>query len=361
MIHSRPPLKPNTRLLAICPIGIGNFLLLVPALEHLKTKRPDLHLTLLSLKTGITALALRYPLIDAVITVDANKKQGAAAKLSLVKQLFRKFDVSISFFPSNRLEYNLLPFAALIPKRVAYRYHSRSFRTLSWLNNIKVPVFDKLHDLTQNFTATHELGLPLPEETAMPVFLLSETEKAFAVDYVRKAGLEGKTLIGIHPGSSAEHHMDKKRWPVSSFAELAGLILKEKDARFLIFGGPEEKEIKDELGRALGSSAAVVETKSLFETAAVIARCSRFISNDSGLMHVATSLRVKTCGIFGPTADSRTAPFGKEHLVVRGPEECSPCWTIRNVGKREGCLYEDFRCLRNLTAEAVFGRMKDWV
>jgi heptosyltransferase-2 len=148
---------------------------------------------------------------------------------------------------------------------------------------------------------------------------------------------------------------------VGRFAELARLIQKGNNARFLIFGGSEEKRIKDELQKAIGAASVIVETGSLFETAAVISRCARFISNDSGLMHVAVSTGVKTCGIFGPTDDKRTAPFGREHLVVRGLEDCSPCWTIRNVGKREDCRYSDFRCLENLPAEYVFDKIKGWL
>jgi heptosyltransferase-2 len=293
--------------------------------------------------------------------VDADRKQSLAAKIRLIRKLFRKFDVSLSFFPSNRLEYNILPFVSRIPERIAYHYHSRSFKTLSWLNNKRAPVLDNIHDLTQNFSLLQELDLPLPDKVRMPAFPLIENEKDFAKQYIRKIGFEERTLIGIHPGSSAEHDMDKKRWPVERFAELAGMIGKDSDARFLIFGGPEEKEIKDTLANTIGNRATAVETGTLFETAAVISLCYRFISNDSGLMHVATAAEVKTCGIFGPTADTRTAPFGTGHLVVRGPAECSPCWTIRNVGLREACGYEDFRCLRNLTARDVYAKIKTWL
>jgi heptosyltransferase II len=350
-----------TRLLAICPIGIGNFLLLVPALEHLKQQRPDVGLTLLSLKSGISALAGRFAFIDGIITVDADQKQSLGSKLALLRQLFRKFDVSISFFPSNRLEYNLLPFIACIPRRLAYGYHTGACRTLSWLNTDHVPVSEEKHDLMQNFSALEKLGISPPEVVTMPGLPLMDQERAKASEFLRGSSFEGRPLIGLHPGSSAEHHMDRKRWPVERFADLARQIRKDRDARFLVFGGPEEKALKNELQALIGPEARVVENGSFFETAAIIALCSRFISNDSGLMHVATAVGVRTCGIFGPTDDKRTAPFGQGHLVIRGPEDCSPCWTIRNVGKREECLHRDFRCLQGLSAEYVYERIRAWI
>lgn len=354
-------MKPNARLLAICPIGIGNLLLLLPALEHLKKERPDVKLTLLSLKKGLTLLAERFPCFDDIITIDAAQKQSLVSKLTLLKRLILKFDISLSFFPSNRLEYNLLPLLALVPKRIGYRYYNRGMQTASFLNSIRMPVFENRHDLIQNFTLLEALGLSLPKQVRMPEFPLNKNEKEFAENYLAACNLKGSRLIGLHPGSSAEHDMDKKRWPKEQFAALAALINQHADTRFLIFGGPEEKALKAGLAQTIGQAALVPDTRSLFETAALIARCHAFISNDSGLMHVAVACGVKTCGIFGPTADVRTAPFGVVNLVVRGPDECSPCWTIKNVGVREACRYEDFRCLQKLSAETVYRKIRPWL
>jgi heptosyltransferase-2 len=155
--------------------------------------------------------------------------------------------------------------------------------------------------------------------------------------------------------------MDKKRRPTGSFAALAKRILGEKKAKFFVFGGPQERELKKAVAASIGPAANAVETASLGETAALIFRCRRFITNDSGLMHLAGSLGIRTCGIFGPTDDTRTAPFGPGHLVVRQDLECSPCWTIGNVGRREFCKYGDFHCLGNLTDESVYERIRKWL
>ncbi len=355
------PIDLNARLLAICPIGIGNFLLLVPTLENLKKSRPDIKITLLSLKPGIASLARRFNIIDEIISIDAGKKQSFYSKLNVIKHLHRKFDFSIAFFPSNRMEYNLLPFISRIPVRIAFKYKMRSLQTLSMLNNSLVPVKEGIHDLLQNFRTLEEIGIQLPGEFLMPHFPLMENESMFARDFISQNKLTDKYIIGLHPGSSAENNMEKKRWPISNFFELAGMISNNPKAFFLIFGGPEEKDLKGALQKRIGPNSISVETGSIFETAAVIAQCKRFISNDSGLMHIAVSSGVKSCGIFGPTDDVRTAPFGQGNIVVRGPDGCSPCWTIRNVGKREACIKKDFPCLKDLTPAYVYDKIKEWL
>jgi ADP-heptose:LPS heptosyltransferase len=215
--------------------------------------------------------------------------------------------------------------------------------------------------LIQNFRLLEMLGLRLPEEPMLIPLPLTENEIAYAKDFTLRSNPDGRLIIGLHPGSSAEHGMDKKRWPVAAFADLAKRVLEKTKVRFFVFGGPEEASLKDETAAAIGPEATVVRTGSFFETAAVIQRCYRFISNDSGLMHMAACVDVPVCGIFGPTDDRRTAPYGPAHRVIRGSEVCSPCWTHSNVGRREGCRFGDYRCLQNLTGKEVFDKIEEWL
>jgi heptosyltransferase-2 len=279
----------------------------------------------------------------------------------LLAKIKKKFDLSVAFFPSNRLEYNVLPFLAGVKERIGFRYRIKRWKSAAFLNTRLVPVFEDRHDLLQNFTPLTETGISPPPMPSMLSFPLTDEERSFALTRLEQYNPERYPLIGLHPGSSGDQKMDKKRWPLPSFAALAQRIAHEKPVKFLVFGGLEEKDLKRTLAAHMGSTADPVETHSLGETAAMISHCHRFIANDSGLMHLAVAMGVKTCGIFGPTDDTRTAPFGGGHLTVRQALECSPCWTIQNVGRREFCKYGDFRCLGNLTAEAVYERIQAWL
>ncbi len=62
---------------------------------------------------------------------------------------------------------------------------------------------------------------------------------------------------------------------------------------------------------ALPGAVDLVGALSLPEAAACLARCSLFVGNDSGLMHLAAAAGAPTLGLFGPTPPSEYAPRGR--------------------------------------------------
>jgi heptosyltransferase-2 len=83
----------------------------------------------------------------------------------------------------------------------------------------------------------------------------------------------------------------------------------------------------------------------LSDAIALIARCDLFITNDSGLMHVAGALGVPTVAIFGSTNPKTTYPLGERISLIRKPVDCSPCL-------KQECP-TDFRCMNLVTVDEV--------
>jgi len=88
----------------------------------------------------------------------------------------------------------------------------------------------------------------------------------------------------------------------------------------------------------------------LGEAMALIKRCRFFVSNDSGLMHVAAALDVPTVAVFGSTDPVATGPRGKRTRIVRRPMACSPCL-------KPSCP-TDYRCLMAIEPEEVWEEME---
>jgi heptosyltransferase-3 len=53
---------------------------------------------------------------------------------------------------------------------------------------------------------------------------------------------------------------------------------------------------------------------------ACLRRCTLFIGNDSGLMHMAAAAGAPTLGLFGPSRDEHYAPWGPKAALVRTVE-----------------------------------------
>jgi heptosyltransferase-3 len=113
-----------------------------------------------------------------------------------------------------------------------------------------------------------------------------------------------------------------KCWPSERFVTLA-LRLTAFDgpmpgARIAIFGGPDERDLAQPVIDALPADRVLdlVGAADLLTIAACLQRCSLFIGNDSGLMHLAAAGGVTTLGLFGPSPIERYSPWGTHTAVA---------------------------------------------
>ena len=136
---------------------------------------------------------------------------------------------------------------------------------------------------------------------------------------------DGAPVIGLGPTAN----WAGKIWPAERFAALARVLAgRLPGARVAVFGGPGEAEracAEGVLG-ALPGAIDLVGRLSLPEAAACLARCTVFVGNDSGLMHLAAAAGAPTLGLFGPTPASEYAPVGRCTAAVEavGPPGASP-------------------------------------
>ena len=83
---------------------------------------------------------------------------------------------------------------------------------------------------------------------------------------------------------------------------------------------------------------------------ALIEKCDLFITNDSGLMHVAAALDRKVVALFGSTSPSFTPPLHALADVLQFPVECSPCF-------ERTCRFGHKRCLTGIEPARVIERL----
>jgi ADP-heptose:LPS heptosyltransferase len=139
-------------------------------------------------------------------------------------------------------------------------------------------------------------------------------------DVARASALipDGAPVIGL--GVTA--NWAPKIWPAERFVALAkGLTRADgilPGARIAVFGGPDEQALAEPVLSALGQAGTInmVSDHGLAVTAAALARCSLFIGNDSGLMHLSAAADVPTVGLFGPSPAERYGPWGDHCAVV---------------------------------------------
>ncbi len=152
---------------------------------------------------------------------------------------------------------------------------------------------------------THIAGAAGLDVVPRPVAWTSPADRAVA------AGLLGEgRWIGLGPTAN----WAGKAWPAERFVGLAHALASAlPGARVAIFGGPGEAEraAASATLAALPGALDLVGRLSLPEAAACLARCTVFVGNDSGLMHLAAASGAATLGLFGPTPAAEYAPAGR--------------------------------------------------
>lgn len=143
-----------------------------------------------------------------------------------------------------------------------------------------------------------------------------------------------------------------KMWPGERFAELA-LRLTAPDgplpgARIAVFGGPDERLQANPVLSAIPRERRIdlVGKVDILTTGACLERCSMYIGNDSGLMHLSAAIGIPTLGLFGPSDERAYAPWGTRSDCVRTPESLDeilsqPGYDHRSNDTRMGSLTVD--------------------
>jgi ADP-heptose:LPS heptosyltransferase len=103
-------------------IGIGDVLMTFPALELLKKKMPDARVTYCAMNRGTFEVLRGNPYIDKLVLYEMLGSNKLQAITKLLAECAGRYDISVNFYPSNRIHYNLFSMLTLASKRVGHHY-----------------------------------------------------------------------------------------------------------------------------------------------------------------------------------------------------------------------------------------------
>lgn len=314
---------------------IGDAILTTPAISALRKNFPMAEISILA-KPYVSEIFKENPDIDDIILY---KKSGLIERLRFIKKLREKrFDLAVLF--QNAFEAALMTFLSRIPIRLGYATDGRGF-LLSPSIPVRIETLKK-HHLEYYVDLLREAGISA--EKGPLVLRLKETERRWASEFLKeKIWKEDARLVGINPGAA---YGSAKRWYSERFASIADRLIKE-GIMVIIFGGPGENHIVEDIKSRMTSTPIITSgNTSIRQLASLIERCSLFLSNDTGPMHMATALKVPVVGLFGSTDPNATGPVGEGNRFIYKKADCSPCF-LRECPK-------DFICMDLITAKEVF-------
>jgi heptosyltransferase-2 len=321
---------------------LGDTVLTLPLIDEIKRQFPVKKLTLLC-QPASRELLRDHPAIDEIIVDDKKKADRGFAGLRAKARTLKTQNFTVALTPHKSLRSALMLYWADIPCRVGFRQSKGWF-----LFHRRVDRDASRHDVERNLSILSAFGLRLEDcrrEIELPV---SATVQEAVNRKLSALGVaEDDLVVGVCPGSV----WPTKRWSILGFAELIRMLSKRIGCTILLFGGPEDALVIEQVQSQSGDCAInLVDHIGLRELPAAISRCALFITNDSGPMHVAVARKIPTLAIFcATTPELGFFPYTNKAIVVGKNLSCRPCGT--HGGRR--CPLGHADCIEKIQPQTV--------
>ena len=324
---------------------VGDVVMTIPALKAVRENFPTSSISVLA-RPWVIPLIANHPAVDTVIPLIKGK--GFLSDFAEVIRTAglirgRRFDLAILF--QNAFEAALIAYLGGIRFRVGYNADGRRFLLSHAI--IRDDEIMKAHQVDYYLSILRTMGWSA--QTTDPELYIHENDKEAIRSILSANGIKrDDILLGLSPGAVFG---PAKRWPPERFAFIGDRAAEKWGAKVLVMGSRGEEDICKVVCQSMRySQLNLCGDTTLGEVTALIERCHFFVTNDSGLMHIAAALNVPMVAIFGSTDPSATGPRSRKARIVRHQMECAPCL-------KPECP-RDYRCMLGIEAEEVWKEMK---
>jgi heptosyltransferase II len=335
--------KSIKKILVINLGGIGDVLISTPALRALKQHFTDSQIYVLVVPRA-REVVMSLPYVDKIFSFYPEGLWSVfIINLDNIIRLRReKIDLAINMrtMGSRLSAWKIKFLLRLINPRIKA---GRDTSGRGYFLDIKVPEEDIGNKYEMEYDLETVRALGVATEDKKIDLVIDPASKEIAEQLLKDNGIrESDILIGIHPGGKPSH-----RWPVENFAEVMRKIQQETGAKIFVTGSPDEKKLVEDLIRQSNLKALDLCGKlNIKSLAAILAKTKLYITNDTGVMHVAAIMKTPLVAIFGPGYFHRYDPAnisGKTiSLYKKAP--CAPC-------DRSSC--DNLSCLKQITPAEV--------
>lgn len=273
--------------------GIGDILMITPALRELKRRYPQLHLS---------------------FAIDMHKT-------------------------SNNVYYALVENAPFIDKIIDARYVNRKdYDAYIDISSVCIRFERKeLPNINRIDLFARSMGLNGMVDK-VPFYQVKQEEKLFAKVFLKEH--VSRKLIVLHTASFEE----KRSWPIEHQIALIEMC-KDLNITFLVLDFNQKYSHWDQHSNVVNCS-----HTNLREMAALINEADLFIGPDSGPMHLAGALQKRSLVLFGSIPPEARINYYRNHAAIKHPNlSCLGCWY-------NACPY-NIKCMKELQTDLVYNRI----
>lgn len=296
----------------------GDMLASVSLLRALKESYPDCKITLLASRENYFAM-FNNPLIDDLFVFEKNKLVNPFYLAKLKSVLRRNYDLAV--VPVTvAISSTSCILARLSDAKIKIGPNSLNGKTnelnfvfdyridLNWKKCPDSHVSDFILDIVRPF------GIKTKNYSSIINF--SDDDISKAKDFIQSLKInDGELLIGFHVGAGKPHN----RWNLDNFIGLINKLNVKYKIKIYFTGSRFDKSELDYIKKYFPKSGYFID-RTIPQLAALISKSDLFITNDTGVMHVAGTTQTPQISLFGTTNPFNWGPLGEGKYFIRKSE-----------------------------------------
>ena len=293
------------KILVIHTFGLGDMIMFTPSLQNISNSFPNVKIDFLILQK---------------ISVAPINEYIGVHKLYFIQNSFIQNMILLNQLRNIQYDYILHTSGTSTLKMSLIMLLLNGKNKFGECTNIRVPWYkdqvkkdENIHRVNSNLKIV-ALIKDMKIEKEQPFFSLKNENILCANSFLKEN--KKLRLIGIHPGCNEK--FANKRWEIDKYKELINQFQnKLKNILIYIFIGPDERDIGIELKQSLNNI--IIVDNRLDDTAAIISKMNLFITNDSGLGHIASCFNMDIVTIFSKNTHAnpnKIYPYSeKSHII----------------------------------------------
>ncbi len=295
---------------------LGDMLCAVPLLRAIRQRFRNAKVTLITSPVNYEVVK-DNPFVDEVLNFDKVKFFISPSKIfEFVRKLKSGFDIAIvPVTVSISTTSNLLAYFSNARVRIGPASLDGKENPTAFLFNYQVDLDwrseEKKHQTERNLDIVRPFGIDTDDLSyVIPYF---DEDREFA-EKILSIGGDFKFVIGYHPGAGKV----KNRWSADNFAELALKLANKFNAFTLITAGPMDDEPVERMKKQIDGKIEylILRNERISRIVAVIDKIDLFITNDTGIMHVAGATSTPVISLFGSTNPYQWSPLNKDKFFI---------------------------------------------
>jgi len=293
-----------TEILIIRPqsIQLGDTICSLPMFKAIKKKYPDSFITFVGCPTNYNVnLKKLNPYLNEVLIF---KKDNLKVQFDFYREL-RKKKYDIVVVPSTIRISSTSYFIALMAKgktKAGLKRIDEEKNPLGFVLDIKEEVTwkkDRTNQVYRFLDSVKGIGCEMKQEEIKEMRIsLSDEEIEFGNNYTAENFPDkNKKVFGFHPGGGKKANL----WDVNNYFDLIKKVYEKYNPYILITSGFFDDDITDKLEAMLkGSGITFTMNRNLdaYRLASVLKYINLYVSNDTGVMHLAAYAGTNTLSVF---------------------------------------------------------------